>query len=156
MLERGPAGELWLSVYNYQGPAKRFWDYASLRGAFWRGNLRAGFALEVAERSLPLPGGALRPPQAGRDPRRRRAGPASPALRTVTFTSGTDTLQLVYDLWSTAPGKHRLGGVVYNPPALASPLAVQGSSGRLAVGQATLETAPQPVWLIAQEDDGDP
>ncbi|HVG97220.1 MAG TPA: hypothetical protein VNK05_09985 [Chloroflexota bacterium] len=154
VLERGPQGELWLSVYNYRGPAKRFWDYASLRGAFWRGNLRAGFALEVAERR------AYRSPAALFDHLRRAVirdavapTAASPALRTVTFTSGTDTLQLLYDLWSTAPGERRLGGEVYDPPALASPLAVQGSSGRLAVGQATLETAPQPVWLIAREDD---
>jgi hypothetical protein len=154
VLERGPQGELWLSVFNYRGPAKRFWDYASLRGAFWRGNLRAGFVLEVAER------GAYRSPAALFDHLRRAvirdavaATPASPALRTVTFTSGTDTLQLQYDLWRTQPGERRLGGAVYTPPALASPLAAQGSSGRLAVGQATLETAPQPVWLIAQEED---
>ena len=50
MLEQGPEGELWLTIYNYRGPAKRFWDYASLRGAFWRGNLRAGYVVEVAER----------------------------------------------------------------------------------------------------------
>ena len=49
-LERGPLGELWLAIYNYRGSPKRFWDYASLGGAFWQGNLRAGYIVEVAER----------------------------------------------------------------------------------------------------------
>ena len=58
VLEQGPEGELWLTIYNYRGPAKRFWDYASLRGAFWRGNLRAGYVIEVAERGgVPVGGG---------------------------------------------------------------------------------------------------
>jgi hypothetical protein len=153
-LERGPEGELWLTISNYRGPAKRFWEYASLRGAFWRGNLRAGFVVEVAEREA-YPAAPAYFDRLWRATIRDdvAATPASPALRTVTFTSGGETLQLQLDLWRTVPGERRLNGAVYTPPALASPLAVQGSTGRLAVGQATLETAPQPVWLIAQEAD---
>ncbi|HLH73710.1 MAG TPA: hypothetical protein VKX96_10540, partial [Chloroflexota bacterium] len=59
VLERSPQGELWLTIYNYRGAAKRFWDYASLHGAFWRGNLKAGFVVEVAERSAYLSAGAF-------------------------------------------------------------------------------------------------
>jgi hypothetical protein len=43
--------------------------------------------------------------------------------------------------------------VVNDPPARASPGAAQGSSGELRAGGAVLRTAPQPVWLIAQELD---
>jgi hypothetical protein len=154
LLERGPRGELWLTIFNYLGPAKRFWEYASLRGAFWRGNLRAGFVFEVAPRE------AYRSAAAYFDHLRRatirdevEATPASPAMRTVTFTSGGETLQLRYDLWRTEPGERRLDGAPYTPPALASPLAVQGSAGRLTLGPAALETGPQPVWLIVQVAD---
>lgn len=154
LLERGPEGELWLTVYNYRGPAKRFWDYASLGGAFWRGNLRAGYVVELHGRDAYAAAPALF------DRLRRatirdtvEATPASPAIRTVTFTSGGETLQLQYDLWKTEPGERRQNGAVYTPPALTSPLAAQGSDGRLGVGEATLDTAPQPVWLIAQDTD---
>jgi hypothetical protein len=47
-LERGPLGELWLTIYNYRGPAKQFWEYGSLSGAYWRGNARAGFIIEAS------------------------------------------------------------------------------------------------------------
>lgn len=51
MLERGPLGELWLAIYNYRGAPVHLWDFASLGGAFWQGNLRAGFVVEVAARA---------------------------------------------------------------------------------------------------------
>ncbi len=43
-------GVLTLDIYNYRGPAKSFWEYQSLGGAFYKGNVRNGFILEVAER----------------------------------------------------------------------------------------------------------
>jgi hypothetical protein len=154
LLERGPQGELWLTLYNYRGPAKRFWDYASLRGAFWRGNIRAGFIVEVSERNA-FPSAAAffsHLAQASIEDTVEET-PESPARRTVTYRSGGDELRLEYDLWRTEPGRRWLDGQLYTPPALASPLAVQGNSGRLSVGSATLETAPQMVWLVAQEHD---
>ena len=48
--ERGPLGELWLTIYNYRGGPSGS-GIIALGGAFWRGNLRAGFIVEVAERS---------------------------------------------------------------------------------------------------------
>jgi hypothetical protein len=149
-LERGPQGELWLTIPNYQGAAKRFWDYASLRGAFWRGNLRAGYLVEVAERAaFPSAGAFLA--------HLRRAVVDDTVddnhVRTVTFRSGEDELQLRYDLWHTEPLERRLNGQVYQAPALASPLAAQGSTGRLTLAGAMLRTEPKPVWLIAQDLD---
>jgi hypothetical protein len=149
-LERGPAGELWLCIYNYLGPAKRFWDYASLGGAFWRGNLRAGFIVEVAERYeyasvadflAHLHEAVVEDQVDDND------------VRTVTYRSGGDELALCYDLWNTEPQARMLNGAPYGPPNLASPLAAQGNSGDLAVGSARLVTHPQQVWLIAQELD---
>jgi len=40
--ERGPSSELFLSIYNYRGgEPKRFWEYASPGGPYWRGNIKA-------------------------------------------------------------------------------------------------------------------
>ncbi|HUF53067.1 MAG TPA: hypothetical protein VMR52_04750 [Dehalococcoidia bacterium] len=40
-----------LSIVNYEGPPKQFWEYRSLTGPFWKGNVRNGFALWIAPRS---------------------------------------------------------------------------------------------------------
>ena len=59
------------------------------------------------------------------------------SIRTVTYRSDGDELTLCYDLWNTVPGARALNGAPYQPPNLASPLAVQGESGELAVGSAS-------------------
>jgi hypothetical protein len=150
LLERGPLGELWLSIYNYRGASRRLWDYAGLGGAYWRGNLRAGFVVEVAEREAYASAAAFYE-------HLRQAAVADTVdeahTRTVTYRSDGDELSLSYDLWRTEPKERRLNGAIYRPPRLASPLAVQGDSGELQVGQAKLTTDPQPIWLIAQELD---
>jgi hypothetical protein len=149
LLERGPIGELWLTIHNYRGVSKRFWEYASLTGAYWRGNLKAGFIVEVVQRSdydsataflTHLRGAVIE------DSVRER-------IRTVAYRSGEDELSLSYDLWSTAPKERRFNSKEYEPPGLASPLGVQGDSGDLKVGSARLLTRPQHAWLIAQELD---
>lgn len=40
-----------VSVFNYRGPAKQFWEYRTLSGPFFKGNVRNGIALHVAPRS---------------------------------------------------------------------------------------------------------
>ncbi|MEO8458664.1 MAG: hypothetical protein ABI559_12745, partial [Chloroflexota bacterium] len=45
------ADEAVISLVNYEGPAKVFWEYRSLAGPFWKGNVRNGFAVWVAARS---------------------------------------------------------------------------------------------------------
>src|SRR5262249_38302025 len=93
LLERGPDGELWLTAYNYRGPAKRFWDYASLRGAFWRGNLRAGYVLEAALRhEYPSAAAFLAHLRTTAVEDTTAATSASPVVRTVTYRSGGETL----------------------------------------------------------------
>ncbi len=148
LFERGPLGELFLSVYNYRGVEKRFWDYASLGGAYWRGNLRAGFIVEVAERTEYASAAAFL------DYLKQVTVEDTvddEFVRTVVYRSGGDELALSYDLWNTEPKERCLNGVVYKPPNLDSPLGVQGDSGELRVGKARLVTNSQQVWLIAQE-----
>ncbi len=40
-----------LSMYNYRGPAKQFWEHRSQGGPFYRGNVRNAFIIEVCERA---------------------------------------------------------------------------------------------------------
>jgi hypothetical protein len=150
VLERGTQGELWLTAYNYRGAPKHFWDYASLRGAFWRGNLRAGFIVEVAERDAFDTAAAFLAHL-----RKAQVEDAVDAerVRTVRYASGGDDIELRYDLQRTEPGERRINGAVYDPPQLSSPIAAQSSDGRVTVGATTLETDAGPAWLIAQELD---
>jgi hypothetical protein len=150
LFEHGPLGELFLSITNYRGVEKRFWDYASLGGAYWRGNLKAGFVVEVAERTEYASAADFLS-------HLRRSAIEDTVddkfIRTIVYRSGGDELALSYDLWNTEPVARRLNGTIYEPPSLESPLGVQGNRGVLRVGTATLVTNPQQVWLIAQELD---
>jgi hypothetical protein len=146
LLERGPEGELWLTIYNYRGAPKRFWDYASLGGAFWRGNVRVGYLLEVAARDEYLNAAAFLD--------HLRQAPVSDQMdgshvRTVRFGE----LDLRFDLWHTRPIERLIAGAPYPAPMLDSPVAAQGDGGRLELGDAMLETAAGvPTWLIARDD----
>lgn len=40
-----------ISIFNYSGPPKVFWELRSLSGPFWKGNVRNGFALWIAARN---------------------------------------------------------------------------------------------------------
>ncbi|HEY8173084.1 MAG TPA: hypothetical protein VIH21_08340, partial [Dehalococcoidia bacterium] len=42
------AGTLTLDINNYQGPAKTFWEHRSHSGAFFKGNVRNAFVIEMA------------------------------------------------------------------------------------------------------------
>ncbi len=100
LFERGSLGELFLSIYNYRGVEKRFWDYALLGGAYWRGNLRAGFVVEVAERTeYASPEGFLSYLQLATI----EDTVDDEFIRTVVYRSGDDELGLRYDLWNTEP-----------------------------------------------------
>ena len=150
LFEQGPLGEMFLSIYNYKGPEKRFWEYASLSGAYWSGNIRAGFVIEVGEKSDYSSALAFL-----NHLRKSRLNDIvdDNHNRLVTYSSGNDKLRLEYDLLHTKPGERWLNEDLYDPPHLLSPLAVQGDSGVLNAGSATLITNPQPVWFIAQELD---
>lgn len=149
-LERGPLGELWLSIYNYDGAAIRFWDYASLKGAFWRGNLRAGFVVEVAEKdSFSSAKGFLEHLQTAQI----TDHVDNNHIRTVTYQSEDDALTIRYDLWNTRPVERLYNGSIYDPPQLESPLAVQGDTGYLRSGSAKLYSKPQIMILVAPKTD---
>lgn len=150
VLEQGPNGELWLTIYNYRGPAKRFWDYASLKGAFWKGNIRAGYVVEIVEQTdyesadsflVHLHQSVI------------EDSVDSEYMRHVVFSNDGEELSIDYDLWNTEPGERKFNDDIYSPPSLTSPIAMQGDSGNLHLGNTILATNPQPMWLINQESD---
>jgi len=100
-LGHGPDVRLWqdgqeqiVSIYNYDGPPRQFWEYRSLAGPFYKGNVRNGAVLRVADR-------------AGHDSLEafRDAFAAEPLVdttegsqRTISFGAGPDAVSLSYDL----------------------------------------------------------
>jgi hypothetical protein len=83
-----------ISVYNYRGPAKSFWEYRSLSGPFWKGNVRNGFIVSVAPRSQYLSAAAFLDDL--------RATPLTDetngTVRRIRFGEGTAAVELEYGL----------------------------------------------------------
>ena len=88
-----------LSIYNYRGPAKVFWEYRTLSGPFFKGNACNGFALRVAPRrdygSLADFLVAL-----GRTP---LLDEVAGGRRRIAFGEGATSLTLEYDLRDMQP-----------------------------------------------------
>ncbi|MGC9041732.1 MAG: hypothetical protein ACP5MJ_19745 [Roseiflexus sp.] len=144
-------GELVLSIYNYyQGEAKSFWEYASLSGPFYRQNIRAGFVVEVGDRVEYGDFATFRRHILRSAIDDRLDG----AVRTVRYASGADLIELSVDLRANRLLERRINGRVYQPPLLASPVAVQSAEGQVAVGSAHLTCGTVPAWVVADDDGG--
>ncbi len=86
--------ELIVSVFNYEGPPKGFWEYRSLGGPFFRGNVKNGAVLRVADCGDYA---SLREFQAA-FAETPLSDSLDGSLRTITFGDGEDTVKLTYDL----------------------------------------------------------
>jgi hypothetical protein len=156
LLERD--GDLVFEMVNYRGPYKRFWE---LRwpGAFYQGRPFCAFYLEVAERESYQDGNAFAQAVAGGIFSQALDAPFTyPAegerSYTVSYQRGSTELGISIELmqwqllrrWTEAsdPGWEML----------ASPMAVQNSTGRVEVGEAILTCANEPAWLYANPDTG--
>jgi hypothetical protein len=83
-----------LSIVNYEGPPKQFWEYRSLSGPFWKGNVRNGFALWIASRSEYSDREAFAATLAATPFSDETAG----GVRTITFGDATVTYDL-REIW---------------------------------------------------------
>lgn len=138
--------DLVLSIYNYyQGEEKRFWEYASLSGAFYKGNIRAGFIIEVGDREKFGDFAAFRAHIA----RSFITDQTEGHVRWVGYASGGDLMKIGVDLYANRLVGRRVNGVDYCAPMLSSPTVVQSASGELCVGGAKLRTSSVPAWLLA-------
>jgi hypothetical protein len=94
LVVRQDGQETIISIYNYRGPPKQFWEYRSLSGPFFKGNVRNGFALRMAARNEHASLGAFL--------ESLTAAPLTDALdgsaRRIAFGTGPDAVVLEYDL----------------------------------------------------------
>lgn len=144
VLERRP-GELVLSIHNYMGPAKNFWEYRTLSGPFYRGNVRSGLVVEVASK------GDFRSAAEFRAHVGRACVSdvvSGGGVRDVSYASDGGSLGLRYSLHDLRVLERRIDGRPYVPPMLEAPCVRQGR-GPIAVGDATLSAGSVPAWLLA-------
>jgi hypothetical protein len=88
-----------LSMYNYRGPAKVFWEHRTLSGPFFKGNVCNGFALRVAPRREY---GSLADFVAALE-RTSLSDEVAGSRRRITFGAGEAGLTLEYDLRDMQP-----------------------------------------------------
>ncbi len=144
-------GELVLSIYNYyRGEAKRFWEYASLSGPFYRQNIRAGFIIEVGDRAEYGDFTRFRQHVLRGAIEDRLDG----AVRVVRYASGADLLELSVDLHANRLIERRINGVPYYAPMLHSPIAAQSTAGDIMAGSAHLTCGAVPAWVVADDEGG--
>ncbi len=144
--ERG--GELVLSIYNYSGPTKNFWEYRTLAGPFYKGNVRNGFVLEVASAGEYESSASF----CGHLAAARVADDVSEeAVREIEYESAGQTLALRYDLRDLRVLERRINREPYVPPTFEAPGIVQGRGEVLSTGGATLRAPDAPGWLVADE-----
>ena len=144
--ERG--GELALCIYNYSGPSKNFWEYRTLSGPFFKGNVRNGLVMEVASRGDYPSAAAFHEHLVGA---RLSDSVSGDGVREIEYESGGQALALRYDLRDLRVLERRINGEVYIPPILEAPGIVQGSAQPLIAGDAALWAAGAPAWFLADE-----
>ncbi len=105
---------LTLDIYNYRGPAKSFWEYRSLSGAFFKGNVRNGLILEAAEpREHDTLDAFRRHVEAARIEDRTDAD----RVRTIAYTCRCGSIELRYSLIDMSLVERRFDGDSYRAPA---------------------------------------
>jgi hypothetical protein len=144
--ERG--GELALCIHNYSGPSKNFWEYRTLSGPFFKGNVRNGLVMEVASRGDYPSASAFYEHLVGA---RLSDSVSGDGVREIRYESGGQALALRYDLRDLRVLERRINGEVYIPPILEAPGIVQGSAQPLIAGDAALWAAGAPAWFLADE-----
>lgn len=142
-------GELVLSLYNYRGSPRGFWEYANFAGPFFKGNLRAGFVLEVGEGARE-DFAAFRARVSASVVRDELDG----GVRRVAYASGADLLELDVDLRAHRTLARRVNGAPLQESALRAPLVAQGE-GQLRVGACALHLGSGAAgWLVADDAAG--
>jgi hypothetical protein len=145
--ERG--GELVLAIHNYRGPTKNFWEYRTLSGPFYKGNVRCGLALEVASRN-DFP--SLEAFAAYMARAQISDSVSAENEREVVYEGGGEALSLRYSLWDLRVLERRINGEAYSPPPLEAPLVRQTDGAPIALGAATLDAGGSPAWLLADDE----
>lgn len=147
-LREDPEGNLALSIYNYRGPTRTFWEYKS-RLPYFRANAKNGFVIEV---------GSARDDGSFEAFRRRIYATRvvditdGADVREVTYQSGNDTISIKVDLKTDDLLERRINGQAYEAPFLDADTVRAGSSGRIELKGAALVTDERPAWLLVDEE----
>ncbi len=146
-------GDLVLELYNYQGPAKPFWEL-NWPGAFYQGRPQCGFYLEMAERSA-YPDGRALAREVARTTFRDESDPpfvytgAGERRWRIEASRDGHILGLEVDrmAWKLQRRWTETGEIGW--PMLESGVARQSRAGRVEVGGASLSFGPGAGWLYA-------
>jgi len=148
-----PNDNFTLSLYNYKGEPKNFWDYKRSSAFFKgiKGTANNGFILEVSDRnSFTTLGDFKRHIYAAKV----RDITDENNIREVSYRSDPDEILIKYDKWNDIALERRINGKTYVSPMLNSPKIKQDDSGRIEISRSTLLTEKVPAWLFADEERG--
>jgi hypothetical protein len=147
-----------LDIYNYRGPEKSFWEYQSLSGAFYKGNVRNAFVLEVAGRGDFADLAAFRRHIAGA---RVTDSVDEDHVREIAYASGGGSTAMRYSLWDMRLIERRFDGVPYAAP-MGRAGAIDGKGAQWVQSRDTLTEVSgakvmagrAPKWLYANAEQG--
>jgi hypothetical protein len=151
-------GVLSLGIYNYRGPEKSFWEYQSLSGAFYQGNVRNAFVLEAAERGDFADPAAFRRHIAGA---RITDSVGDDYMREIAYSSDGGAVAMRYSLWDMRLVERRFDGAPYVAP-MGRAGAIDGSGGQWVQSRDTLTEVAgakvmagrAPKWVFADRAQG--
>ncbi len=146
VLNENQYGDLVLSIYNYKGDAKSFWEYSSPKSAFYKGNIKAGFVFEVGDADEH---GSFESFCDHISKAYVKDVVDENKVREVTYKSGSDTLAIKVDLLNNVLLERRINGQVYEAPMLEGTNVKQSTSGYIEVNGAMLYAAQAPAWLLS-------
>lgn len=144
-------------MYNYQGPAKTFWELA-WPGAFYQGMPQNGWYTEIARQSEYADGAAFaKVVNSGTitdmaDPRFTWTGSEERKWK-VEYARAGRKLGMEVDLfdWFRPATKWNQAGEI-GFPMMQSKYAVQNMEGKITVGDVQLTCAKEPAWLFVSKD----
>jgi hypothetical protein len=147
---------LTLDIYNYRGPAKAFWEYQSLGGAFFKRNVRNAFAMEVAGRCDFADADAFRRHVAAA---RIADSTGDDGVREIAYASEGGSVTLRYSLRDMRTLARVLDGAPH-VAAMARGGAIDGGGLQwiqsrdvlIELGGAKLMAGTAPKWLCADDD----
>lgn len=147
-------GNLALEVYNYEGPAKTFWELG-WPGSFYQGMPQCGFYAEVAERTAYVDGAAFaQAVAAGQLSDEAEAaftygGGDEERLWKVEYERDGRSLGLEVDLMQWQLKRRWTEDGDQGWPMLESPLAKQSRDGQVELGGAALQCGKAAAWILA-------
>lgn len=145
-------------MYNYQGPEKTFWELA-WPGAFFQGWPSNGWYTEVAEKGEYADGAAFAKVLQEAEIIDNLDAPftytgSEQRKWKVEYKRGDDILGMevdLFDWFSKSKSWDESGDIV--TPMFSSTYAKQSTSGKIEVGECTLECGKQSAWLFVSPDE---